>query len=171
MWTVCAGHRTSLPSSGAGGGRGRANECCKVNCNHLASLFHLKIPLHYKLDLSDRSLVVRVNTLVPPLAYIGIMFSAPCLTFSSMLSCRWRAAMRCWLADVRLSDPGDWGSSGVRVGWGIISSFWRSGWQHNSDIQVISHVKTVPLWNSHHVITSTYSYFFLHKGLKEMMVI
>lgn len=51
------------------------------------------------------------HTLAAPLAYIWIMFSAPCFTFNSMLSCFSRPAIRLLLAVDRLKLPGDCGAS------------------------------------------------------------
>lgn len=52
-------------------------------------------------------------TLVLPLLYVWIMFSAPCFTFSSMASCFSRPATRLRLVAEQawLPAPGDWGAS------------------------------------------------------------
>lgn len=53
-------------------------------------------------------------TLVLPLLYVWIMFSAPCFTFSSMASCFSRPATRLKLVAEQAESPvpGDWGASG-----------------------------------------------------------
>lgn len=55
-------------------------------------------------------------TLVLPLLYVWIMFSAPCFTFSSMASCFSRPATRLRLAAEQAGppSPGDRGASGER---------------------------------------------------------
>lgn len=52
-------------------------------------------------------------TLVLPLLYVWIMFSAPCFTFSSMASCFSRPATRLRLVAEQawVPAPGDWGAS------------------------------------------------------------
>lgn len=59
---------------------------------------------------------VRSPTLVLPLLYVWIMFSAPCFTFSSMASCFSSPAMRLRLVAEQAGPPAAPGDSGASAG-------------------------------------------------------